>query len=44
MHYRIFCVDKDEDVEERERIRWVLEGKQHFSRGGGAVIFLISNS
>jgi len=25
-------VDKDEDVEERERLHWVLEGNQHYKR------------
>ena len=25
-------VDKDEDVEERERLHWVLEGNLHYKR------------
>ena len=27
-----FCADKDEDVEERERLHLVLEGNQHYKR------------
>ena len=27
-----FYADKDEDVEERERLHWVLEGNQRYKR------------
>ena len=36
-----FCVDKDEDVEERGRLCWVLEGNQHYKRWRSLLISFI---